>query len=400
MWDPNVGMGTVTHQNIGYLWPQGPWYWLFDHLGFPDWVAQRLWSGTLLFLAGLGVLFLLRTLGWRSSVSAGAARFAPAALPAALVYMLSPYVIEYIARISAILLPWAGPALAGRHRGAGPAVRPERPARRNRALAPPGAVRPGRHLHRCDQRHLADLRPDRAHPVDPVRGLVEPGGQAAPGPAVRRADDPAHLRGFAVVDGGAVHPGGLRAQRPAVQRDGQDGRWGVPGVRGAARSGQLVRLRRGRRRALDPGDEGLHGERAAAGADFRAAAARHARRGLRPLDSPGLLRHAHLRRHGDQRRRLPLRRPVPARRAVQGVPGGVDQRTGPALDPARGAAAGAGLRRAARGRGRRAAPAGCADRPARGGCRAGSPPPRTSWSSSSRSPMRRRCSAACSSTRT
>ena len=108
MWDPNVGMGTVTHQNIGYLWPQGPWYWLFDHLGFPDWVAQRLWSGTLLFLAGLGVVFLLRTLGWRSSVSAGAARFAPAALPAALVYMLSPYVIEYIARISAILLPWAG----------------------------------------------------------------------------------------------------------------------------------------------------------------------------------------------------------------------------------------------------------------------------------------------------
>ena len=197
-------------------------------------------------------------------------------------------------------------ALAGRHRGAGPAVRPERPARRNRALAPPGAVRPGRHLYRCDQCHVADLCPDCAHPLGPVRCLVEPGGQAAPGPAVRRADDPAHLRGFAVVDGGAVHTGGLRAQRPAVQRDGQDGRWGVPGVRGATRSGQLVRLRRGRRRTLGPGDEGLHGKRASAGADFRAAAARHARRGLGPLDSPGLLRHAHLRRHGDQRRRLPL----------------------------------------------------------------------------------------------
>ena len=35
-----------------------------------------------------------------------------------------------------------------------------------------------------------------------------------------------------------------------------------------------------------------------------------------------------------------------------------------------------------------------------GGCPAGSPPPPTYWSSSSRSPMRHRCSAACSSTRT
>ena len=31
MWDPNIGLGTVTHQNIGYLWPMGPWYWLFEH---------------------------------------------------------------------------------------------------------------------------------------------------------------------------------------------------------------------------------------------------------------------------------------------------------------------------------------------------------------------------------
>jgi arabinofuranan 3-O-arabinosyltransferase len=26
MWDPNIGMGTVTHQNIGYLFPMGPYY--------------------------------------------------------------------------------------------------------------------------------------------------------------------------------------------------------------------------------------------------------------------------------------------------------------------------------------------------------------------------------------
>ena len=32
MWDPSIGLGTVTHQNIGYLWPQGPFYWLLERL--------------------------------------------------------------------------------------------------------------------------------------------------------------------------------------------------------------------------------------------------------------------------------------------------------------------------------------------------------------------------------
>ena len=54
MWDPNIGLGTVTHQNIGYLFPMGPYYWLLDTLGVPDWIAQRLWLGTLVFFAGLG----------------------------------------------------------------------------------------------------------------------------------------------------------------------------------------------------------------------------------------------------------------------------------------------------------------------------------------------------------
>ena len=62
MWDPNIGMGTVTHQNIGYLFPMGPYYWLMHELGVPAWVSQRLWFGSILFGAGVGVLFLLRTL--------------------------------------------------------------------------------------------------------------------------------------------------------------------------------------------------------------------------------------------------------------------------------------------------------------------------------------------------
>lgn len=98
MWDPSVGMGTVTHQNIGYLFPQGLWYYLLSGVGLPMWVAQRLWTGTILFTAGLGVLFLLRSFGWRDRYS----------FIAAFGYMLTPYSLEYEARISAILLPYAG----------------------------------------------------------------------------------------------------------------------------------------------------------------------------------------------------------------------------------------------------------------------------------------------------
>jgi arabinofuranan 3-O-arabinosyltransferase len=64
LWDPSVGLGTVTHQNIGYLFPTGPYYWLLSELHVPDWIAQRLWFGSIIFLAGLGVRYLLHTLRW------------------------------------------------------------------------------------------------------------------------------------------------------------------------------------------------------------------------------------------------------------------------------------------------------------------------------------------------
>lgn len=97
MWDPNVGMGTLTHQTIGYLFPMGPWYWVFDRLGAPDWVAQRLWLASVIFAAAAGMLFLARTLGWGGA----------GPIVAALAYGFSPYVLDYSARISVILLPWA-----------------------------------------------------------------------------------------------------------------------------------------------------------------------------------------------------------------------------------------------------------------------------------------------------
>src|SRR5436190_5809550 len=97
MWDPHIGMGTVTHQNIGYLFPMGPYYWLLDKVGIPDWVAQRLWLGSILFFAGAGVLYLLRTFGLRG----------PGVVVGALAYMFTPYSLDYSARISVLLLPFA-----------------------------------------------------------------------------------------------------------------------------------------------------------------------------------------------------------------------------------------------------------------------------------------------------
>jgi arabinofuranan 3-O-arabinosyltransferase len=98
MWDPTVGLGTVTHEYIGYLLPMGPFFALFHALGVPVWVAQRLWLGSILLCAGVGVLYLSRILGLRG----------PGPTAAALAYMLSPYFLQYAGRISVILLPWAG----------------------------------------------------------------------------------------------------------------------------------------------------------------------------------------------------------------------------------------------------------------------------------------------------
>jgi arabinofuranan 3-O-arabinosyltransferase len=134
VWDPSVAAGQVTHENIGYVYPQGPFYWIFAQLGVPVWVAQRLWVGTLLFAAGAGVWYLARVLGFcepggaisprvgrpagggagapdtrpRRGTGAGAGAMEAAAFLAGLMYMLSPYFLQYSQRISAILAPWSG----------------------------------------------------------------------------------------------------------------------------------------------------------------------------------------------------------------------------------------------------------------------------------------------------
>jgi arabinofuranan 3-O-arabinosyltransferase len=98
LWDPGVGLGTVTHENIGYLLPMGPYFWLMAELHVPLWIAQRLWMGALLFAAGAGALFLCRTIGLHG----------PGRYVAALGYMYTPYVLQYAGRISVILMPWSG----------------------------------------------------------------------------------------------------------------------------------------------------------------------------------------------------------------------------------------------------------------------------------------------------
>lgn len=104
LWDPHLGAGTVPHQNLGYLVPTGPWFWSLDRLGVPDWVAQRLWLGTISLVAVLGARWLFRQLGTGAT----------GALAGALVYVLTPYQLAFTARMSVLLLPWAAlPWLVG-----------------------------------------------------------------------------------------------------------------------------------------------------------------------------------------------------------------------------------------------------------------------------------------------
>ncbi|MEI8001558.1 MAG: alpha-(1-_3)-arabinofuranosyltransferase family protein, partial [Actinomycetes bacterium] len=96
LWNSRIDGGSVTHQNIGYLWPMGPFYWVTNVLGVPDWVAQRLWMGSIQFLAALGAYVLFRSL-WRDR---------RAAFVGGLVYGLSPFVLGQITGQSALLLPF------------------------------------------------------------------------------------------------------------------------------------------------------------------------------------------------------------------------------------------------------------------------------------------------------
>ena len=98
MWNPTVGLGTVSREYMGYLLPIGPFFAAFHPVGVPIWVAQRLCAR----------VDPLRRRARRPVPvpHPRPPRSGPAA--ATLAYMLSPYFLRYAGRISVILLPWAG----------------------------------------------------------------------------------------------------------------------------------------------------------------------------------------------------------------------------------------------------------------------------------------------------
>ena len=238
MWDPDVGAGTVTHQNIGFLFPMGPYYWLVAELHIPVWVGQRFWMGSLFFAAGTGVWYLGRVMGLSRS----------GRLAAALAYMLTPFVIDYIARISAIVMPWAAlgwmlafTILAVRRGGW------RYPALFAVVIALVGGVNATSIL-------LVGLAP-LLWLIYAVWGTREVTfrGRRCSGAAHRRA----HPRGLAVVDRRALGRRRLRHQHPQVHRDDSHRLVDVALVRGPARARLLVLLRSGQAGPLDRGVDRL-----------------------------------------------------------------------------------------------------------------------------------------------
>ena len=76
-----------------------PWFAAGDALGLPVWLVHRLWLGTLLALAALGVVRLLQALVRREP---GALH-----LVAGVLYVVNPYVAVYANRTSVALLAYA-----------------------------------------------------------------------------------------------------------------------------------------------------------------------------------------------------------------------------------------------------------------------------------------------------
>ncbi len=99
-WTPTGDLGHVwAGQYAGYAWPMAPWFAAGDALGLPPWLVHRLWLGTLLALAAVGVVQLVRALvherpGVLHLVAGG-------------LYVVNPYVAVYANRTSVALLAYA-----------------------------------------------------------------------------------------------------------------------------------------------------------------------------------------------------------------------------------------------------------------------------------------------------
>lgn len=102
-WTPTAGLGHVwAGQYGGYLFPMGPFFAVGDALGLPVWLVHRLWLGTLLAVAAVGVVVLLRALVPRREGRDGVLHVVAGAL-----YVVNPYVAVYADRTSVALLAYA-----------------------------------------------------------------------------------------------------------------------------------------------------------------------------------------------------------------------------------------------------------------------------------------------------
>ena len=98
LWEPLGFFGQLTNQGYGYLFPMGPFFWLGEAAGVPDWVVQRLWWSVLLVVSFLGIVRLARLLG--------VAGFAPRLL-AGLSFALGPRMVTELGVLSVEVLPYA-----------------------------------------------------------------------------------------------------------------------------------------------------------------------------------------------------------------------------------------------------------------------------------------------------
>ncbi len=100
VWSPTTDLGHVFGaQYSGYAWPMAPWFALGDALDVPTWIVHRLWLGTLLALAAIGIVRLLDAL---ATPRRGVLHVA-----AGVLFIVNPYVTVYANRTSISLLSYA-----------------------------------------------------------------------------------------------------------------------------------------------------------------------------------------------------------------------------------------------------------------------------------------------------
>ncbi|KQZ69958.1 alpha-(1-_3)-arabinofuranosyltransferase domain-containing protein [Nocardioides sp. Root151] len=64
LWNPQMTMGELQNQAYGYLFPQGPFFLVFDLAGVPPWITERLWSLLIIVAAAEGARRVARAIGF------------------------------------------------------------------------------------------------------------------------------------------------------------------------------------------------------------------------------------------------------------------------------------------------------------------------------------------------